>query len=317
MAKCKIVDCVAPLSCHEHGGDYLQCEHWRANNSPANDKGSKAGKEIKPNLTWTGDSLKVSGINSVSSRSEPTIIGIVGKVDAGKTSFLGMLYTLLLNGRKLSNYDFVGSKTIIGWDELHFDLTIQKGQVKFPDPTAPGVNRLFHLALRNEDGQLKDILFSDASGETFWHWSQDRDDVSAANARWIHENSSGFILFIDCDALIKEMSSAKNEIIDIAQQLSCFLYDRPVIAVWSKSDKKGDVNEKIILALKERLSSLFTNFKEIEISNLLVPGPEELVQKHNLQAIDWLLDKIMNRGANEPLVNRIQTNDFFLNYRGR
>lgn len=317
MAKCTIVDCVAPLSCHEHGGNYLQCEHWLANNPPANEKSSKSGRDSKPNLTWTGDSLKVSDINSVSSRSNPTIIGIVGKVDAGKTSFLGMLYTLLLNGRKLSCYDFVGSKTIIGWDELHFDLTIRKGKVKFPDPTAPGVNRLFHLALRNEDGQLKDILFSDASGETFWHWSQDRGDMSAANARWIHENSSGFILFIDCDALIKEMSSAKNEIIDIAQQLTHFLHGRPVIAVWSKSDKKGDVNEKIIQALRERLSSLFSNFKEIEISNLLGPRPDELVQKHNLQAIDWLLDKIMNRGASEPAINRIQTNDFFLNYRGR
>jgi len=78
-----------------------------------------------------------------------------------------MLYTLLLSGKKLKEFHFAGTKTILGWDELYHRLKLKKGNVAFPQPTPVTSNRLYHLALRSEEGLLKDVLFADASGEYF------------------------------------------------------------------------------------------------------------------------------------------------------
>jgi len=228
-----------------------------------------------------------------------------------------MVYTLLLSGKKLKRYDFSGTKTILGWDELHHNLSMQKGEVAFPDPTPVSSNRLYHFALRDNEGHLKDVLFSDSSGEVFTLWSQNRDDVNAENARWIYENSNGFMLFIDCEALSTKKNFAKSEIVHIAQQLTYDLKKRPVIAVWSKTDKKKEVHPQIVRSLRKELQSLFANFTEINISNFLVPGPDEVVHENNLKAIDWLIDKIMIPSSQELVISKIKTDDIFLNYRGK
>jgi GTPase SAR1 family protein len=252
----------------------------------------------------------------VSVRNSPILIGIVGASNAGKTTFLGMIYTLLLNGKKFKAYDFAGTNTITGWDELYSKLIIQKGTVAFPEPTHASVNRLYHIALRNKNGMLKDLLFSDASGEVFTLWAQNRNDESAENARWIYANCNAFILFIDCDALISKMNLAKKEIIDIAQQLSHNLLQRPIISVWSKSDKKRSVHPQIKNSLKEKLNNIFVDYHEIDISNFLDPGPDRLIHKNNLKVVDWLMKRIDNPPRNEITLAETKTNDIFLNYKG-
>ena len=70
-------------------------------------------------------------------------------------------------------------------------------------------------------------------------------------------------------------------------------------------------------SLKEELGNLFTNFTEIEISNFLEPGPDELVHKNNLEAIDWIMCKILTPSSQDLIISVSNTNDLFLNYRGR
>ena len=317
--KCKLKECGAPeIPCHEGCEDHTTCVNWIENSFEQKIKKDKSLHDLKKsNLSWTGQSFSSDGLSVVSRRTSPILIGIVGKVYAGKTSFLAMVYTLLLNGKKLKGYDFSGTKTILGWDELHHKLRMQKGEVPFPAPTPVSSNRLYHFALRNNEGQLKDVLFSDASGEVFTLWSQNRDDENAENARWIYTNSNGFMLFIDCEALIKQKNLAKMEIVHIAQQLTHDLKERPVIAVWSKSDKKKEIHPTIEKSLQEELQNLFTNFTEIEISNFLEPGPDELVHKNNLEAIDWLMCKIMTPSSQDLIISGSNTDDIFLNYRGK
>ena len=228
-----------------------------------------------------------------------------------------MVYTLLLNGKKLQDYNFAGTKTILGWDELHHRLKLSQGGVPFPPPTPVTSNRLYHFALRNSEEHLKDILFADASGEVFSLWSVNREDENAESARWIYSNSNAFMLFIDCEALLKDKNFAKREIMLIARQLSHDLKDRPVIAVWSKSDKKTEVLPVIKESLKSELENLFSNYHEIEISNFLEPGPDELVHKNNLTVIDWLLEKIMLPSNPDLTLARTDSNDLFINYKGK
>jgi len=316
--KCNKSECGAPeIRCHDDYDDYKDCPNFILGAPEKKTKKEKPRAEgKKSNLSWTGQAFSLDEISLVSARTSPIMIGVVGKADAGKTTFLAMVYTLLLNGKTLKEYDFAGTKTILGWDELHHQLKFKQGNVPFPSPTPVGSNRLFHFALRNKEEQLKDILFSDASGEVFSLWSINRDDENAESARWIYANSNAFMLFIDCQALIDKQNSAKREIMRIAKALTHDLNGRPVIAVWSKADKKGEIIPSIKDTLQTELAKLFSIYHEIDISNFLEPGPDKLVHENNLAAIDWLLEKILLPSNSDLTLAETNSDDLFINYKG-
>lgn len=316
--KCNLPECPAPeAGCHLGKDDCTQCENFVVEAVEKKIKKEKAAELKKSSLGWSGQAFTADELALVSSRTSPILIGVVGKADAGKTTFLAMLYTLLLSGKKLKDYNFAGTKTILGWDGLYHRLKFKKGNVAFPQPTPVTSNRLYHLTLRNEEQQLKDVLFADASGEVFSLWSVNRNDDNADNARWIYSNSNAFMLFIDCEALLVDKNAAKKEVMLIARQLTHDLQDRPVIAVWSKTDKKDEVLPSIKDTLKTELQSLFSNYQEIEISNFLEPGPDELVHINNLAVVDWLLENIMVPSAPDLSLDKIVSDDLFINYKGK
>ena len=316
--KCNLPECPAPeAACHLGKDDCTQCENFVVEEVTKKIKRGKGAELQKSSLGWSGQAFTTDELALVSSRTSPILIGVVGKADAGKTTFLAMLYTLLLSGKKLNDYNFAGTKTILGWDGLYHRLKIKKGNVAFPQPTPVTSNRLYHLALRNEEQQLKDVLFADASGEVFSLWSVNRNDENADNARWIYSNSNAFMLFIDCEALLVDKNSAKKEVMLIARQLTNDLRGRPVIAVWSKSDKKSEVLPSIKDTLKTELETLFSNYKEIEISNFLEPGPDELVHTNNFTVVDWLLEKTMIPSSPDLTLDKIVSDDLFINYKSK
>ncbi|MBS4033520.1 MAG: hypothetical protein KGZ85_03560 [Ignavibacterium sp.] len=316
--KCKIPECPAPdAACHLGNDDFTQCENFIPEIDEKKVKKVKIVDTNKSSIGWSGEAFTTDELEIVSYRTSPFLIGIVGKAAAGKTSFLGMLYTLLLSGKKFKEFNFVGSKTTLGWDDLYHRLKFKAGNVTFPQPTPVNSNKLYHFALRNNEQHLKDILFADASGEVFSLWAINRNDESAENARWIYSNSNSFMLFIDCDALSKDKNSAKKEVLLIARQLTHDLKNRPVIAVWSKADIKDKVLPKIKDTLKEELENLFTNYVEIDISNFLEPGPDELVHKNNLTAVDMILERMIVSSHLDLAINRIDSKDLFLNYTGK
>lgn len=314
--KCSNPDCAAPATpCHVSGGDYKKCDFWLKNNSTAKSPVKSKKNNKKTFANWNGSALQLDELSSVTARNSPVTIGIVGKVDAGKTTFLAMLFTLLQKGFGFQDYAFAGSQTLLGWDELYHRLKVYKTQVAFPDPTPTGYLRFFHLALRDRKGRLKDLLLSDASGEGFTTWAVNREAPNAVNARAIYKTSCGFILFIDCKDLINRKGAARAEITAMAEMLQHDLKGRPVIAVWSKADEKKEVNPVIIDALSRELEEMFNNFKQIEISNFPSDNPDALVHQNNLKVVDWLLEKIQDQqwSAQSTVIPVVK--DVFLNYR--
>ncbi|MDE5518741.1 TRAFAC clade GTPase domain-containing protein [Elizabethkingia meningoseptica] len=314
--KCSNPECAAPISCHEGKENHTECEFWKKSNNLQPKAKSNSKKEKKSDLPWTGEALAIEELSKVTYRNTPVIIGVIGKADAGKTTYLAMLFTLLLRGIKLKEFDFCGTKTIITWDELYQKLKIQQNGVKFPDPTPAQYIRLLHLALRNQSKKLKDIFISDAAGEVFSIWSKNRNDPNAENARWVYEYSNAFILFIDCDDLIIRKAQAKNDIVDMAQMLKHDLRNRPVIAVWSKSDKKAEVHSTIKEKLQVELKELFENYEEIDISNFSVDDPDALVHENNIAVLDWLLSRVFSVSKPKIAIEDKNTgNDIFLNFK--
>lgn len=316
--KCKKIDCPAPISCLDLCDSFEKCENWIHAGASVNNDTIKDQQAIYEQINWSGNSLNKKELSLISSRISPILFGLIGRADAGKTSFLGIIYTLLLNGKKFNKFNFAGSKTIIGWENLAFALRLKKGKIDFPEPTPsnPNYYSFLHLSLRDNDGNLKEILFTDTSGEVFSQWAYNKNDYNSESARWIHNNADAFILFVDCEALLIRRNSAKTEIIDIARQLANNLNNRPVVVLWSKSDKISEVKEVIRKSLKEDLKEIFNSFSEIEVSNHSKSDDDELCHKNNLMVIDWLLNEI-NKPSNlvlEP--KKLSTKDFFLNYRG-
>lgn len=314
--KCSNPECVASISCHEGHDKVTDCPFYEKVDD--NKSIGKASKKVavKSSLPWNGEALTIDELEKVTYRNSPIIIGVVGKADAGKTTYLAMLFTLFLKGGKLKDFSFAGTKTIYAWDRLYKTLQVQQDGVEFPDPTPSQYIRFLHLALRGSSNRLKDVLISDIAGEVFSFWATNRNDSNAENARWIYENSNAFILFIDCEDLIKRKAQAKNDILDMAQMLKHDLRDRPVVAVWSKSDRKSEVHPIILQKVQEELSEMFIDLVEIDISNFSNDDPDILVHTNNMVVLDSLLSKIfVPVGADIPIEDLHEIKDTFLNFK--
>ncbi len=318
--KCSKPDCPAPKGlCLEHASpDYQKCEFWLGQKTGQSVEKQKEAKKTAQPLPWTGEPFQPTDIEIVSQRSVPLIIGMVGGAYAGKTSYLGMLYTLLFNGYKFEHWSFVGSCTLAAWETLAQYLRIQPdGYVKFapPTPSNPDFYSLYHLALKREE-LFRDVLFADSSGEVFKLWSEDIHDPNAANACWIYENSNAFIFMVDSVALIDRRGAAKSEIVQIAEQLAANLKGRPVTVVWSKADQIANIRENIKRALGEDLALVFGNSQVFEVSNFPKSIPDTLCHENNFAVVEYLLEKLSETKIIRLMPQVSTSDDLFFNYKG-
>lgn len=271
-------------------------------------------------VDWTGDALHLPDLELVSRRSNPMLLATVGEAAAGKSSFLGMLHTLLLRGHCLRNHTFAGSLTLLGWEKLALALRFPKGQAtdQPPTPADPDYYRLLHWALRRpDDGSLLDVLFPDAAGEVFSQWAVDEQDINAENVRWIYYHADAFFFFVDCEALVEQRGAAVAPLADLASRLAQGLRGRPVLVVWSKADRLPDVREGVRERMARQLTLVFGNAPQLYISKELdaQPDPKQLA---NLQAVDDILARLAQRRPTVPELDAIgHRTDLFLRYRGR
>jgi len=315
--------------CHLNKDQPADCPNWEptigskatATKKPASK--TVSGKQSSPvessGVEWNGHSFGLPQLELVSRRANPLLIATVGEVYAGKSSFLGMLHTLLLRGYELANYTFAGSLTLTGWEALASALRFQRGEAtdQAPTPSEPGYYSILHWALRHTNGQLRDILFPDASGEVFSQWAANRTDSNAENVRWIHQNADAFLLFINCQALVEKRGAASNSLLNLASQLTHELNGRPVLVAWSKADYLEQVRPTVKESLETRLIDILGPLNSFEISKELfdLPEPRQLA---NLRLVDAALSAVEAYRPLKPVIALDpHTTDHFLLYRGK
>lgn len=316
--KCLESECDAPKSlCRLHlSPNYQDCEHWRKMSTEQTV--SSTGVSEGTDIPWSGMELTPQNIDVLSHRSTPLIIGLVGAANAGKTSYLGMLYTLLFNGRKFDSWKFAGSYTLIAWEAQAKGLKIESnGKVTFPKttPAQPDYYSLYHLALK-KDKQLYDVLFADSSGEVFTKWAADTDSDEAENAKWIYENSNAFIFFVDCEALINERGRARNRISQLTAQISANLNSRPIVIVWSKADRIHEIPSNIKVSVESLLQDNFPEEPQFMISNFSESEEDELCYVNNIGTCEAILNKITEVKKINIYPCLPNSIDFFFNYHG-
>lgn len=77
-------------------------------------------------LPWTGNSLGLRDLDRVASSMLPTLVGVIGTYNAGKTSLLSLMYLLFQQGETLLSGVCAGSNTLGGWDSIAAHLRWQK-----------------------------------------------------------------------------------------------------------------------------------------------------------------------------------------------
>jgi len=313
--KCPYPNCHAPiLDCQ--GGDehFSDCDTWK----------EAQGEEVKKvsaiddknySLSWTGNSFGKIDLSFITNRSTPIVVGVIGPEHAGKTTLLTIIYLLLSSGEKIGDWNFAGSYTIAGWENLAYYPRWKPGNMYgFPPRTSRSSGRtqgFLHLALRKND-ITRDIIFIDAPGEIFSKWAVDLQNEGAKDAVWIHEKSDGFLMFIDSDAFTgSKRGIARHTFNEIASRLKDDLGDRPLAIVWSKADKKPEIRKETKDKIDKITKKYFDSFEEFDVSR--DPAFPEM-QKNITKMIAWLVDRC-NARTPKPIHIEPQSEDYFLSYR--
>jgi Double-GTPase 2 len=270
--RCSHPHCFAPdVSCHLGEIDLKDCQAWQEAVSERS-TGAVAGAEATERtlLPWSGNTLGAVDVPFVAGRSNPTLLGVVGLHNAGKTTLLAAWYLLLGRGTRPDGEPrFAGSYTLLGWENVAHSLRWEgTGGLAFPLHTASGAGRvpgLLHLALRTTGGSLSDFLFADAPGEWFRRWAVDRDAPDAAGARWVSEHADVLVLVADSESLAgPQRGNARNLMQLLARRLGAERDGRPTALVWSKADVV--VPREIRTAVTEAVRHAVPDVEEFSVS---------------------------------------------------
>lgn len=268
-------------------------------------------------VSWTGSTLGLTDLEPLVARSRLLLFGLAGMENAGKTTFLALLYSLLRRGQVIPGYLFAGSYTLAGWELIAGFLTFEDGfnQISFPPHTSRNAGRvpgLLHLALKDEAGQLVDLVFTDAPGEWFNEWRSNEQATAAAGAEWIYEHGDGFLLFADCEELAgPKRGESRTNIQMVADRLVAKLGKRPLGLIWAKCDV-----ENTRPTVREKLQSYIQTKHPLHYQEFTVSVKQDDTRQWHqqvLEAVAWLLATIQTEpGTRQIAISSATTDDLFL-----
>lgn len=258
-------------SCDLGEMDPGQCASWSAA-TPESVTDAAISSTTSARVPWSGSALGLADMANLSPRGRTILIGVLGAHDAGKTTLLTGNYLQLLLGRSLANARFAGSRTLGAWEALaawtRFDDAARTPS--FPPHTPRGTGRvpgLLHLALRNAEGEFRDVLLADAPGEWFTRWSIKEDAAEAEGARWLVRNADAFLVFADCQRFATsnpKRGTTRNELRQLLERLGNHVGNRPTALVWAKDDIEP--NPDIRTAIQQVLAKQIPHAIEVNSS---------------------------------------------------
>jgi hypothetical protein len=128
----------------------------------------------------SGEPLSAEAASRISAAAESRLILVAGMNGSGKTTLLASVYERFQKGA-FGGFQFAGSKTLIGFEKRCFLSRMESGRNE-PDTLRTEFSDspdFLHLRLANAPGKphaVRDMLFTDLSGEAFRHARDSADD---------------------------------------------------------------------------------------------------------------------------------------------
>lgn len=292
------------------------CKFYGEKKAPSKEKNQVLNNE-EHRISWTGNTMGLYDLNFITASRKPIFIGVAGVASAGKTTFLATLYCLIRQGAKIGKYSFAGSLTLNGWEDIAWYLSWKdNAEIQFPDHTTNNSGRvpgLLHLCIKDGSNSIRDLIFTDAPGEWFDHWSNNINNENAKGAKWIYENCDSFLLFADCDMLSgNKRGNAKRQIKQVADRLLENITDRPIGLIWSKSDLElsKQTKQQVITHIKATSVKHFLQFK-----TSVKEGTEGEFHKGILESINWIVNTLNQNYNAPPEISVAKSEDMFLSKR--
>lgn len=300
-------------SCAVGNRDYTTCSAWvESGESTEEGKNSVVHTSDASRVPWSGSALGLADLTNLVPRGRSILVAVLGAHDAGKTTLLLGNYLQLLKGGMLANANFSGSRTLGAWESLaswvRFDDAARSPS--FPPHTPRGTDRvpgLLHLALRNSNNELRDVLLADAPGEWFTRWSIQEDASEAEGARWLVHHADAFLILADCERLCGEgRGSARNSIRQLIERLGSHVSKRPTTLVWAKNDLEPP--EGIQNAIRRTLQIQIPHAIEVGAS---IEDPISLVK-----ALDTIVLPAWQPPLASPIISPVLKQQPFTAFRG-
>lgn len=287
------------------------CTSWHSGGEEASPE-TDSSEHYEARVPWSGSALGLSDLMILLPRSRHLLIGVLGAHDAGKTTMLTANYLLMLQGNRLAEATFAGSRTLGAWESLASWMRFHDAALApmFPPHTPRGSSRvpgLLHVALRRKSGQLRDLLLADAPGEWFSKWAIAENAAPSEGAQWLVDRSDAFIVIADCDRLRgKDRGLARAELLQLIERLGNHVGSRPTILVWTKSEFEipPAIRESIQAAIAQNLPGATEHC-------VTISDPETFSE-----ALGDIVSVAWDSPHSKPMIEAVQRHDVFFAFRG-
>lgn len=264
-------------------------------------------------LSWHGNAMGELDIAWLNVKKQPLIIGVIGPADAGKTTLLAALYMLLRGGKSIGDYTFAGSYTLLGWEKLaHFLSFNTHKKIHFPPHTSSKEARLpglLHLILKDKNGNLHNILFTDAPGEWFINWAKSSEAPESKGARWIDENADAFVIIADTKAFSENIGSSRRVLTSIAERMKNTHQNRPTVLAWTKAT--FEIDNTVKYGISERVKTNLHSVKVFDTAVIDINEENSCLLDNILEIFNHILSEKYAQRNKKPIVSVTNTDDFF------
>lgn len=164
---------------------------------------------------YSGKALDTEGLFHFSACEDMKLILVAGPFSSGKTTLQLMFYYLFLEGHN-KRLNFNGSVTIEGFKERSSKILCNSGESEpIVERTSRAIIRYLHLAVCDEEGRKKNLIFSDISGEAFSEpmlledmadlFSDSEDVILVADGEKLCDDYEKNNVFLDIILLMKRL----------------------------------------------------------------------------------------------------------------
>lgn len=253
--------------------EFQKCPHFQQaqkqahSTRAAGDDSAIAIEEGELLPPWTGFTMPPTQTLLIWGDRRPVVLTLVGLSGSGKTSFLSTFYLRFLT-EGLEGWTFAGSLTLRGWAAVTDNLLWERGRYPKYPPKTSGEGRepgYLHLALRDEHGEVVDLLLADVPGDWYTPWLVNASSKDAEAPRWTLTHTDAMLFFVDLDDLNDPQSRAVTStrtrtLIDRVAQHCPHL---PTVVVYAKQDKEPvNTNNPFLAQVSDRINQRFPRYVE-------------------------------------------------------